>query len=170
MKKRLAVPLAVVATSLLIGASAGGASAHFLANDSVDGRDIRYEDNTKWDDSRTWAEARWEEIPGDAELHPDSWKTNADLQIGDYNANDDRCGYWQPRTGADLMKLNDAFYNGANGNDRRNCTVHEFGHAFGLDHSYSDQVMDACPVEACGRSYDRPQAHDKADFLQKWPD
>lgn len=159
----------------LVGATAGSAAAaHFNPyGDSVDGRDIRYEDNTKWDDSRQWAEARWEEIPGDAEMLPDNWKTVADLEIKDYNLQDGFCGYWSPRSKADLLNLNDAFYNGASTNNRRDCTVHELGHAFGLgDHpeaQYDNAVMDSCPVESCNPPwFDRPQAHDKDDFSKLW--
>lgn len=162
---RLVVALA---TGLLLGSGAGTASAHFLYEDSVDNNEIRYEDSTKWDDSRVWAEARWEEIPGNAIMNPDNAFTVADLNIGDYYANDGRCGYWDGQTGADVVRLNDRAYNGYHSNDRRNCTVHELGHAFGLAHSYDDQVMDDCPVESCGRSYDRPQYHDRSDFDILW--
>lgn len=173
--KKSSIAVVAAATAMFFGASAGGAWAadtHYLGTDSVDGRDIRYEDGTKWDDARTWAEARWEELPEDVELLKDTALTNADLQMSDYNEVTNTAAYWQPRVGADTLKFNDYWYNGYSTADRRNTTVHEFGHAFGISDHYEDQynntVMDSCPSEACGAAYDRPQTHDKADFTHLW--
>lgn len=146
----------------------GVSSAHFLGADSVDGGFIHYIEASKWDQSRFWAEARWEELPGNVQIDPRPWNAVTDLEILDYSARDGYCGYWRSLVGPDAMRLNDSFYNGATETDRRNCTVHEFGHAQGLAHSMPDQAMDGCPVESCGRSYDRPQYHDKSDHDFLW--
>jgi len=158
----------LVAFGMLLFVNVGIATAHFLGEDSVDGREIRYEDYTKWDDSRSWGEARWEELPGGVTIAPDSAWVVADLEIRDYSANDGYCGYWDGRTGADLLRLNDSYYNGASTTNRRACTLHEWGHAHRLAHSYNDQVMDDCPVSACGSVYTYPQAHDKSDYNSYW--
>lgn len=165
--RRVAMTL-FMALGLLAFGGVGMAGAHFLNEDSVDGNEIRYEDYTKWDDARSWGEARWEEIPGDVNIAPDSWSTATDLEIRDYNSNDGRCGYWDGRSGADLMRLNDYYFNSYGTTDRRACTLHEWGHAHRLAHSYNDQVMDDCPVSACGSVYTYPQAHDKADYDALW--
>ena len=163
-------PLAalVVVFALLGGALAGTAGAHFLSSDSVDGNEIRYEDGTKWDDSLSWSIARWEELPGGVSIAPDAWNTVADLEVGDYNSNDGRCGFWSPQTGADHLRLNDFYFNGYGTTNRRACHLHEWGHAHRLAHSYSDQVMDSCPVSACGSVYTYPQSHDKSDYHSIW--
>jgi hypothetical protein len=168
MLLRRALLCLLMASGMLLFAGVGIAGAHFLSEDSVDGREIRYEDYTKWDDSRTWGEARWEALPDGVTIAPDSAGTIADLEIRDYNANDGRCGYWDGRTGADLMALNDRVYNNYSTTNRRACTLHEWGHAHRLAHSYDNQVMDDCPVSACGSVYTYPQSHDTADYNQIW--
>ena len=153
----------VAALTLLV---APAASAHYLSEDSVDGNEIRYEDSTQWDDSRTWAIARWNELPGGVSISPDDAWVVADLQISDYSANDGYCGFWDGNTGADDIKLNNYYYNGYSTGQRRACTLHEFGHAHRLAHSYSTQVMDPCPV--CSTYYTYPQSHDKSDYHAIW--
>lgn len=152
----------------LMSVQLGVATAHFLGEDSVDGSEIRYQDNTRWDDSRSTAESRWEALPGGVNILPDSAATINDLDIGDYSANDGLCGFWDGRTGEDHLRLNNSYYNGASTTNRRACTLHEFGHAHGLAHSYDSQVMDNCPVSACGSVYTTPQSHDRSDYAALW--
>ena len=158
----------LLAITVVVSAGTGVAAAHYLSEDSVDGREIRYEDYTQWDDSRSWGEARWEALPDGVTIAPDSFSTVADLEIRDYSANDGRCGYWDGRTGADLMALNNSYYSGASTTNRRACTLHEWGHAHRLAHSYSTQAMDPCPVSACGSVYTYPQSHDISDYNGIW--
>lgn len=160
--------LVFVGVLLFLASATGGANAHWLGEDSVDGRDLAYEDYTRWDDALNWSIARWEEIPGDVNIFPDNAGSITDLEVGDYRSDDGRCGYWDGLAGADVLRLNNRYFDGYHGNDRRNCMVHEWGHAQGLAHSYWDQVMDSCPVEACGRSFDRPQGHDRSDYDYSW--
>ncbi|MFB6722531.1 hypothetical protein ACFCV3_20305 [Kribbella sp. NPDC056345] len=134
----------------------------------MDGTEIRYEDYTKWDDARSAGEARWEELPGGVNIAPDTAGSVTDLEIRDYNANDGLCGFWDGRSGADVLKLNDHFYNGYGTIDRRACALHEWGHAHGLDHSYDDQAMDDCPVSSCGSVYNEPRPHDRSDYDHLW--
>jgi hypothetical protein len=158
----------VVVTGLWVGGLVGAAGAHFQSEDSVDGNEIRYEDYTKWDDSLSWSIARWQELSGGVKIAPDSWSTAADLEIGDYNTADGRCGYWDGKFGADVIGLNDRFFSGYSTTDRRACQLHEWGHAQRLDHSYDHQVMDDCAVSACGSAYTYPQSHDKSDYYSIW--
>lgn len=157
-----------IGLTVLLSAGTGVAGAHYLSEDSVDGSEIRYEDYTTYDDSRSWGEARWEDLPDGVNIAPDSATTAADLEIRDYSANDGRCGYWDGRTGADLMALNSSFYQGASTTNRRACTLHEWGHAHRLNHSFDDQAMDDCPVSACGSVYTYTQPHDKSDYNGIW--
>ena len=165
MVKRL-LSIGLFAALLSAGVMSGASSAHYLSEDSVDGREIRYEDYTQWDDSRTWAIARWNDMPDGVNVAPDNAGSIADLEVRDYNANDGLCGYWDGRTGADLLALNSRYYSGASTHNRRACTLHEFGHAHRLAHSYSTEVMDPCPV--CVTAYTSPQSHDRADYNGIW--
>ena len=54
-KLLVAIALGVACTTLLPTA----AQAHFLGKDSVDGREIRYNDSTVNDDARNWAISSW---------------------------------------------------------------------------------------------------------------
>ncbi len=159
--------VAVVASALTV-VSAGSAHAHFLDSDSVDGNEIRYQDASKWDDSHNNAISQWEGLAGGVSIAPDSSFTINDLQLSDYSANDGYCGYWKSSSGEDDLRLNDNYYNGASTTNRRACTIHEWGHAHRLAHSYNDQVMDDCPVSACGSAYTSPQSHDRNDYHQIW--
>ena len=162
--------LVVLALGLLGGAVAvPSAHAHYLSSDSVDGREVRYEDSSKWDDARRWSIYRWREL-GRLTIEFDTASTITDLTFGDYYADDGRCGFWDARTGSDVIRYNDRFFNRYSDTDRRACATHELGHAVRLAHSYSTQVMDSCPVSGCnsGGVYTYPQAHDKNDFYGIW--
>lgn len=162
-------PLAVALISVcLVAVGAPVASAHFLGEDSVDSGEIRYSDSTQWDDSKSWAIARFNDMPDGVNVAPDDPWHIEDLKISDYSANDGLCGWWDGNTGADDLKLNNSYYSGATTTNRRACTLHEFGHAHGLAHSYSDQVMDPCPVSSCGSVYNYLQSHDQADYNSLW--
>jgi hypothetical protein len=164
-------PLTVaLITVCLFALGAPGAAAHFLGEDSVDGGEIRYGDETTYDDSRTWAINRYNDMPDGVNVAPDDAWNVEDLAFSDYNANDGNCGYWDANTGADDIKLNTDYYGGASQSNRRACTMHELGHAHRLAHSYADQVMDDCPVSSCagGSAFSYLQDHDKSDYNDIW--
>lgn len=154
-------------TALLLVLTAGPAYAHINSWTSVDDGEIRYEDYTQWNDSLTWAKDRWNEV-GVIDVLPDSAGTITDLEIRDYSSSSDQlCGSAAQRGGADLISLNNYNYANYSTGQRRACTTHEFGHTLKLDHSYTTQVMDPCPV--CSPSvYTTPQAHDKSDYHSVW--
>ncbi len=157
--------LCCIATLVSLGAVAPAAVSHFLSNDSVDGREIRYEDYTVFDDARIWARDRWNAL-GRVKVAPDAWNTVTDLEIGDYrDSGTTTVGYWQPRTGADALKFNRHHLDGYSTGRRRNVSLHELGHAHGLAHSYcTTQVM-------CYHVNDNqsPQSHDRSDYYTRWP-
>ena len=166
MKTKLALLVALL--SIL---AAAPASAHFfLGNDSVDGREIRWEDYTRYDDSRGFAINQWNAL-GKVNIAPDAWNTIADLEWSDYsNCYTTTAAYWQPRTGADLINHNTCIMGPMSAFDKRSVSVHEQGHSLGLGHntaaSGNTQIMYYCP--SC-TAYNAPQAHDRADYFALWP-
>lgn len=141
-------------------------SAHFLGNDSVDGREIRWEDYTAYDDARGHAINTWNAL-GRVNIAPDSAGTIADLEWRDANRSDVGWdGRWVARSGADLIELNTYFLRNYTTFKRRAVAAHEQGHSLGLAHSYSNQLMNSCST--CS-GYNTPQSHDRADYFSLWP-
>ena len=132
--------------------------------------EIRYEDYTQWNDALSHAVAAWNGLPGGVNIAPDAWNTTTDLEIGDYtNSGDNRCGYWQPRTNSDAIRLNGHFFGRYGTNGRRACMTHEWGHAHGPAHSTTDQVMDPNPTSWSNLpAPTTPQSHDRSDYDILW--
>ncbi|MEU2224756.1 MULTISPECIES: matrixin family metalloprotease [unclassified Streptomyces] len=144
------------------------ASAHFLGNDSVDDREIRWEDSTRYDDARKHAINAWDNSSlNRINIAPDAWNTIADLEWRDSSRTDVTWdGLWKARTGADAIYLNVAYLKNYGTTKRRGVATHELGHALGLAHSYSGQIMvNNTPARG---SLTTPQSHDKADYHALW--
>lgn len=145
------------------------AEAHFLGEDSVDCSpgecSIKWNENSRWDGSRSWGIDQWNQ-QGAVSIEPDGFGSVEDLYVSDYsNCNTDTIAYWDGNSGADDLKYNNCIMSGASGEERRAVGVHEFGHALGLAHSYSDQIMAPCP--GCN-PYTTPQSHDINDYNRLW--
>lgn len=163
-RTRLLTCAVVVLSTIVLTAPV--ASAHYRSVDSVDGGEIRYGDETQWDDSRSWAVSEWNSLSGGVNVAPDDAWNIEDLAFGDYSANDGLCGFYDTNSGADDIKLNNSNYNGYSQGQRRACTLHELGHAHRLAHTFNDQAMDDCPV--CTTYYTSPQDHDRSDYHGIW--
>jgi hypothetical protein len=144
------------------------ASAHFLGNDSVDDREIRWEDETRYDDARKHAINAWDNSSlNRINIAPDAWNTVADLEWRDSNRTDVTWdGLWKGRSGADAIYLNVRYLKDYGKTKRRGVATHELGHALGLAHSYRGQIMvNNTPDRG---SLTTPQSHDKADYHSLW--
>jgi hypothetical protein len=102
------------------GAGGGDAGVGaFLGNDSVDGSEIRWEDDTGWDDARTHAINTWDAL-GRINIAPDNVTSIADLEWHSVNRSDVGFdGRWVPYFGADHIELNSYYLNGYTTTKRR---------------------------------------------------
>jgi hypothetical protein len=156
----------VMAGLMVLLVVASPVSAHFLGNDSVDGREIRWEESTAYDDARIWAIDQWDAL-GKVNIAPDAWNTITDLDWGDVNYCDVTWdGRWVPRSGADAIQLNTCYFKNYGAFTRRAVATHEQGHALGLAHSFVPNVMNS-PVQNSG--VNTPQSHDRQDYFALWP-
>jgi hypothetical protein len=169
----------VVGLAVSVAAFGGSAQAHFISVDSVDGCEIRDEDETRWDTERSHARNTWEarknltvtgaaKNDGCVDIAPDAWYTNADLEWKTANRSDVTwAGLYQNEVSADDIHLNSYWLNQMDSCQRKQVALHELGHAHGLGHSYAGQVMQPY------YDLERPgvctlQSHDRSDYHALW--
>lgn len=166
---------ALVAVGLAVGAlglaPARPAQAHHQGFDSVDGCEIRTEDETAHDVERRAAEAAWMELRGGdgcVRFRPDTASTIADIQWKDvYRTDVSWVGFHEYRpVQTDNILFNDFRIGPYDTCGRINIALHEVGHALGLAHSFEGQVMNQYSY------YWAPictlQDHDIADYEELW--
>lgn len=151
-------------TALLVLAGSAPVGAHYIGNDSVDGRKIAWEDYTRYDDQRQWGIDQWNAL-GKVSIKRDGLLTITDLEYGDYtDSTTASVAYWQPRLLADLVNFNTYHMDRLSLFDARGVGTHELGHGLGIDHSFNTEVMYAF----CCNGVNTPQSHDRADYMYLW--
>ena len=163
-----------VALTSFVGLAAP-VGAHTLGHDSVDGCEIRDEDETSYDAERTYARNAWEarknltvtgasKVDNCVDIEPDSWDVVADLEWKTANRSDvSWAGLYQWEPGADDIHLNAYYMNQYSSCRRQNVAMHELGHAHGLGHSFVGQVMNSYAQSICTL-----QSHDRSDYHALW--
>ncbi|MGW3660772.1 matrixin family metalloprotease [Streptomyces sp. NPDC005151] len=115
----------------------------------MDDHEIRWEDDTKFDDARKWAHSAWYNSEYNlraVKIAPDAWNTITDLEWEDTNRSDVKfLAAWQGRPGADRIMMNRYYLDdgkryGAT-SWRRMTAAHELGHALGLGHKANGTLM-----------------------------
>lgn len=144
----LASCLAAALAGVLLPASTAFA-ADSRGRSSVDDGEIRWEDETKFDDARKWAATAWYNDTYNlrkTKIAPDEWDTITDLEWKDENRTDVTwVAQWRGMSGADSIVMNKAYLDagkkyGTTG-WRRKAAAHEMGHALGLGHKANGTLM-----------------------------
>ncbi|GLX95269.1 hypothetical protein Hesp01_32190 [Herbidospora sp. NBRC 101105] len=151
---------------LAIGASTGvaHAMAHYLSGlDAVDEYEIRWTDSTKYNATMSFAHSTWN-AQGCINIAQDNSSTVEDLEWIDYSSNDGINAYYDHDfPDADEIYLNTYYMDGFTATGLRNTMAHELGHALGLAHSYSGQLM-----YDYSSSITTPQSQDISDYDYLW--
>ncbi|MFI7388511.1 hypothetical protein [Streptomyces sp. NPDC049813] len=144
---------------------------------SVDGREIRFTNSTKYDAQSHAHTGRTNSGLSQIKLKGDAWNTSNDLDWKDKNKNDGALATWT-RHGdigtTDTIEMNDYYlHQGSPGTwdtpfYRRAAAAHELGHALGLCHksaAYGASVM----VKSAGDIPSiKPTSRDRGDYHKLW--
>lgn len=158
---RLVVGGALAVTAFV--SSTDVASAHFLGYDSVDDREIRYDESTKYNSELSNALWQWNGV-GSVDYKVDTWATYEDVHFNDARRSDvSWVGLYSNEWGTDQIYYNVYYMDGYTWCRRTKTVLHEMGHALGLHHSYWPNIMAQGDVGSCTL-----QAHDKSDYRALW--
>ena len=124
-----------------------GVYGHFTDVDSVDDCEIRWEDNTRYDNARVLAASNWEGLKGSDDcvnIAEDTWYTAVGLEWKDTNNPWVAwAGLWthgRPNV-PDSITLNQHYMEDFDSCRRELVATHEMGHAHGLDESFAGNMM-----------------------------
>ncbi|MGM7723724.1 matrixin family metalloprotease [Metabacillus sp. Hm71] len=152
---------ALVFTMLLVPTST---KAHFLGYDSVDDGEIRYGDETGYNNAISHARSQWNSV-GRINIAPDDSWVYEDVTYMSTTRNDVTwAGLYTNTSGADEIYFNKKYMVPYGDRKEEIVGIHETGHALGLAHSYSGQVM----AKYVSDMAHTPQSHDKSDYHSLW--
>lgn len=143
MKNSRTKAVLVLITMLIISSiSISSASVFLTGVSAVDNGEIRYGGSTQYTTARTYSINTWNGL-GEVNIAPDTIYTVEDLNYGDYYDSDTTAaGYYQPTSvGADRLRFNRYYLDNYTDAKKKNVALHELGHALGLAHSTTGNVM-----------------------------
>lgn len=132
--------------------------------------EIRYGSASRYGDAVSHSIAVWNQL-GKVRIAPDKVSTNQDVTIFD---TEDRCnvtwvGYYVNYSGGivDTIRFNVCNFRQSEYSAfaRAGTATHEMGHALGLAHSYSPNILHT-PSRETGNN--TPQSHDRSDYFSLW--
>lgn len=143
----------------------GNALAHTSPSEnSVDNGEIRYENQTGYDNALYHGRDEWNQL-NPIDILGDTSSTYSDLQYSDVDRSDvPWAGGWVMSAGVDDIYFNDHYMVPYSDYNEEIVGVHETGHALALDHSYDGEVM----ATSVGDAAYTPQDHDKEDYHSVW--
>jgi hypothetical protein len=165
--------LLIALAALSVLAMGKSASAHFNSYDSVrcpaSGCAIRYANSSDYVLEVSHAVSTWNNLNA-VSILPDNENTALDVRF--VNA-PNQCDvswvgqYSYSSSGLDYIRFNVCNFNQSNYDvyDKKGTAAHEMGHALGLAHSYSPNLMYS-PSRSTGNN--TPQSHDIADYRDRW--
>lgn len=140
-------------------------SAHFLGYSAVDNMEIRYGGSTIYTTAKTNSINTWNSL-NKIYIAPDNVYTVEDVTYRDFSDS----GSWisgqhiyRPLL-SDIIEFNKYWLNQYTSSQQKDVALHELGHALGLDHSYTPNVM----VQGT-YSYTQLGSHEKQDYYYLYP-
>lgn len=139
------------------------AQAHFLGYSSVDDGEIRWGGSTTYASQWNAGISTWNNLDP-IDILPDTIWTYQDLTVDDvYEPNESWTGCYIYSIGSDDIELNTAKLDDDTSAQKQNTTTHELGHALGLDHSFSGNIMYYAQTSQTALG-----VHDQSDYDYLW--
>lgn len=138
-KKLLIIPALVLSLATSLGIA--NAAHYVTVYSSVDEEEIRWGGASAYSSSWSSGVTTWN-ARGVINIAQDTVSTYEDVTISDvYNRSVSWAGQYSNQIGSDSIQFNSYYMSGFTSSKKQNVTTHELGHALGLDHSTSGNVM-----------------------------
>ena len=162
MRKKLLIIVGILALSIATMGTAYAAN-YVLGYSAVDGDEIRWGGSTTYSTQWNSGVSTWNALDP-ITIAADTASTYEDLTISDTSKSSVTwAGQYSNSSGADTIKFNSYYMSGYTSSKKQNVTTHELGHALGLAHSTSSNIMYTYVATRTSLG-----TQDKADYHYLW--